>query len=224
MCRHTVIVVDDHELVRAGLVSLIQGFGGYEVIAQASDGAHAQRLAAEHQPDLMVLDLSMPRLDGAAALQGILRASPGTRVLVVSMHDTRGFVERALRAGAHGYLPKDTAASELHLALEALVQGRHYLSPALSGALVEVARGGPRAEAAEARPAAPALPLTPRQVEVLRMLATGKAAKEVAFDLGLSVKTVEAHRAQIMERLGIRDVARLVLYAVRHGLVDSDAG
>ncbi len=225
MTRHSLVVVDDHELVRAGLVSLIQDFGSFEVVAQGRDGADARRLAAEHLPALMVLDVTMPGQDGIAALPGILQASPATRVLVLSMHCGREIVVEALRRGAHGYLIKDVAARELQAALDALARGQRYLSPSISSAIVEVALGGAGPAAAQrpaARAAAPTL--TARQLEVLRLLAGGKAAKEIAFDLGLSVKTVEAHRAQIMERLGIRDLPRLVLYAVRHGLVDAGAG
>jgi DNA-binding NarL/FixJ family response regulator len=220
MSKHRVILADDHALVRAGLRSLIEELDDHEVIAEAEDGERAIELARQLQPDMMVLDVNMPRLDGIRALPLIKQASPATRVLIVSMYDGADFVMQALRAGADGYLLKDAAAMELTLALQALAAGRTYLSPAISSTVVQQALTStpPLAPA----PAATDLPLTPRQVEVLKGVVAGLSMKEIAFELHLSVKTVEAHRAQIMERLGVRNLPQLVLYAVRHGWVDPE--
>lgn len=227
--RRTVVLADDHQLVRAGLRSLIDDYDDYRVIGEADDGEQAVALAQQLQPALMVLDITMPRLNGIDALPRIKQASAQTRVLMLSMYDSGDFVMRALRAGADGYLLKDAAAVELTLALDALWAGRQYLSPAVSSTVVEraIASATATATAAAAAPAPPqvqphAVPLTPRQVEILKLLASGKSTKEIAFELGLSAKTVETHRAQIMERLNIRDLPRLVLYAVRMGLVSPD--
>ncbi len=216
----SVLIADDHALFRAGLVALLGGHAAYKVVGQASDGQQAVDMAAQLRPDLLLLDLSMPRLSGLSALPAIKAASPATRVLVVSMHDGREHVLRALREGADGYLLKDTSTAELGLALDALRQGRRYLSPAVSGDVVAAALGTDPPAPADLGPGLQLL--TARQIEVLRLLASGKAAKEIAFSLQLSVKTVETHRAQIMERLQIRDLPHLVLFALRHGLIDAE--
>jgi len=213
----TVILADDHQLVRAGIRSLIEDFAGFQVVGEADDGEKAVALATEVQPDVVLMDITMPRLGGIDALPRLKQASPASRVLILSMYDGSDFVMQALRGGADGYLLKDAAAIELQLALEAVVAGRRYLSPAVSGTVVSCAL-----QPSSPAQGSPQALLTPRQVEILKLLASGKGAKEVAFELGLSVKTVETHRAQIMERLHIRDLPRLVLYAVRHGLVSVD--
>ncbi|MCW7541095.1 response regulator transcription factor [Aquabacterium sp. A7-Y] len=219
--RKTVVLADDHQLVRAGLRSLIEDFGDYQVLGEAQDGEEAIALVLRLQPDVLLLDITMPRLTGLDALPRIKQASAGTRLLIVSMYDSADFVMQALRLGADGYLLKDSAAVELQLALDAVTSGQRYLSPAVSGTVVEHALS----HAADTRPAPlppGASPLTPRQIEILTLLASGKGMKEIAYDLGLSVKTVETHRAQIMERLNIRDLPRLVLYALRQGLISPD--
>lgn len=221
----TVGLVDDHALFRAGLCSLIDDMAGYEVVAQAHSGDGAIQLAAAHRPHLLLLDIAMPGLNGIDALPHIKQASPATRVLMLSMYDSADFVMQSLRAGADGFLLKDAAAVELHLALQSLSLGRYYLSPAVSSAVVEEALA-PRAGATP-RPERPAsrhddLPLTPRQTEILQLVVTGRTIKEIAHQLQLSAKTVEAHRAQILKRLDLRNVPQLVLYAVRHGLIPPD--
>lgn len=225
--RHSVVLADDHQLVRAGLRSLIEEFDHYEVVCEADDGEQAIACVQRLQPDLLVLDITMPRLNGLQALPRVREASPHTRTLIVSMHESADFVMQALRAGAHGYLLKDGAAVELQIALEALRNGQRYLSPAVSSTVVEqaLARAGDGPVSAPApldALDADAIPLTPRQLEILKLVVSGRSMKEIAYDLGLSVKTVETHRAQLMERLGIRDLPRLVLYAVRRGLVSID--
>lgn len=225
--KQTVAIVDDHKLVRAGLRSLIEDFGEYEVAAEAEDAMGAVDVADRLKPDLMILDITMPGISGLEVLPTVKSLSPRTQVLIMSMYDSHDFVMKALRQGANGYLLKDFAAVELQLALMSLSAGRRFLSPSVSDAVVEQALSSEASGAGGVRGTPHAL-LTPRQLEVLTRIAGGQAAKEIAFDLGLSAKTVETHRAQIMERLGIRDIPRLVLYAVKHGLVspsgDGDDG
>lgn len=219
MCPLTIVIADDHALFRAGLRALIDSEGPGRIVAEASSGSEALDAVKRHQPHVLLLDLHMPHVGGMEALPSIRAASPATRVLVISMDDRPETVVRALTAGASGYLVKDAAATELQAALAAISAGRRYIGSSISTAVLEHALG-----AASLLPSAPAPApaLTERQVEILRLLASGRSTKEAAFDLGLSVKTVEAHRAQIMQRLQIRDLPRLVLYAVRHGLVSPE--
>lgn len=212
-----VILADDHNLVRSGLVALLQEIPGVSVLAQAADGDELLALVAQHQPDVVITDISMRRMSGLEALARIRETHPDTRVLVLSMYANPEFVEQALRAGAAGYILKDAATVELELALEAVRRGDRYLSPQISTQVIERLLTGDGARAGEA-----ANGLTPRQTEILARIARGQSTKEIAFDLGLSVKTVETHRATIMERLGIRDVPGLVRYAVKCGLVRLD--
>ena len=214
-CR--VLLADDHPLVRAGIRSLLEGIEGIAVVAEASDGAEAVRLTQELRPDLVIVDITMKPMNGLDALREIKKVLPQTLVIVLSMHVTEGFVMQSLKLGASGYLLKDAATSELELAVRAVRRGERYLSPAVSRQLVEKVIA-----LSESRQTAEANPLTARQQEILRLIALGNATKEIAYSLGLSVKTVEAHRAQIMERLGIRDIPGLVLYAVRNGIITLD--
>jgi DNA-binding NarL/FixJ family response regulator len=207
-----VLLVDDHALVRAGMRSLLREIEGVEVVAEASDGAEALRLAARENPDVILLDIAMKGMNGLDAAARLREQQPGAKVIVLSMHTSEEYVLLALRAGAAGYLIKDSATSELELALKAVARGETYLSPAISRQVVE---GYVQRVGAAATPD----PLTPRQREVLKRIAEGRSTKEIAYELKLSVKTVETHRAQVMERLGIRDVAGLVRYAMRAGLV-----
>lgn len=210
------LLVDDHALVRAGLRTLLESIDGVAVVAEAGNGEEALRLAAELQPDLVVMDIAMPRLSGLDAAAHIREALPGTRVLVLSMHASEDYVRRALRSGASGYLLKDAAAVELELAVRAVICGETYLSPRVSTQVVDQYVRGPGV------PPGPVDALTPRQREILQLIAKGRSTKQIAHQLSLSVKTVETHRAQLMERLGLRDVASLVRLAIRAGLVASD--
>ena len=219
----TLLLADDHALVRAGLRALIEAGGRWRIVAEAATGEETLQALRLHRPRLLLLDLCMPQLNGQQVLPQVHEASPQTRVLVVSMDDRPATVVDALAAGASGYLVKDAAADELNEALEAVGAGRRYIGRSVSTAVIEHALGTPPPPAPAPAPDQ-ALPLTARQVEILRLLASGHGTKQIAFDLGLSVKTVEAHRAQIMQRLQIRDLPRLVLYAVRQGLVSPDDG
>jgi DNA-binding NarL/FixJ family response regulator len=212
MAALRVLLADDHALVRAGMRSLLRDIPGVEVVGEAADGAEALAVAARERPDAVLLDIAMKGMSGLEAAARFREQLPGVKVIILSMHASEEYVLQALRAGAAAYLIKDSATAELELALKSVMRGETYLSPAISRQVVEgyVRRMG--AGAAED-------PLTPRQREVLKGIAEGRTTKEIAFALGLSVKTVETHRAQVMERLGIRDVAGLVRYAMRTGLV-----
>jgi DNA-binding NarL/FixJ family response regulator len=211
----TILIADDHALFRAGLRALLAELAPGEAVLEAADGAEAVRLAAAHAPELVFLDIAMPVLGGLAAAAQIKAAQPATRVIVLSMHLNEEYIRRALAAGADGYLAKDSAPSELRVAVEAVRAGRHYLSPAAASLLIQQAMPGIRGSD-------PLQLLSPRQTEVLRMVAEGKSTKEIARELGLSPKTVDIHRAQIMQRLDIHDVAGLTRFAVRVGLVGTE--
>jgi DNA-binding NarL/FixJ family response regulator len=210
MASLRVLLVDDHALVRAGIRSLLRDIEGVEVVGEAADGAEALAIAGRERPDAVLLDIAMKGMSGLETAARFRELHPGVKVLILSMHASEEYVLQALRAGAVAYLIKDSATAELELALKSVMRGETYLSPAISRQVVEgyVQRVGAGDD-----------PLTPRQREVLKRVAEGRSTKEIAFHLGLSVKTVETHRAQIMERLGIRDVAGLVRYAMRTGLV-----
>jgi DNA-binding NarL/FixJ family response regulator len=211
-----VLLADDHALVRAGLRKLLESLSGVAVVGEAGDGREALALVASKSPDLVLLDITMPGLNGLEAAERIGREHPGTRVILLSMHASEEHVLRALRAGAAGYLPKDAALGELELAINAVRKGETYLSPAVSRHVSDyVRRTGAETEPRES--------LTPRQREILQLIAEGQSTKRIAGTLGVSVKTVETHRSQLMEKLDIHDVAGLVRYAIRIGLVSPDS-
>lgn len=212
-----VLLADDHALVLAGIRALIEELGDIQIVAEASNGREAVALAKQHQPDLVVMDISMKELNGIDATAQIVADVPSTRVLILSMHTTEDFVRRALKAGASGYLVKDSAPLDLQMAIAALMRDEIYLSPRVSKHVISgFLAGQPKHEESSIDT------LTSRQREILQMIAEGKSTKEIAFQLGVSVKTVETHRAALMERLDIHDIAGLVLYAVRHRLISVD--
>lgn len=202
-----VVLADDHDLVRTGIKAVLDAIPGVEVIAEASDGEELLAVLESVRPDVVITDISMPGLDGLAALQQIRERHPGLRVLVLSMFETSDFIKRAVASGASGYVLKGSSAQELEQALRTVVTTGSYFSRSVTQQLL--------------KPAEPSLndQLTDRQIEILTLLARGMSAKEIGFELGLSSKTVDAHRARIMERLGLSEVASLTLYAVRKGLV-----
>ena len=210
-----ILIADDHALFRAGLRALLSGIEGVEIVGESADGLAAVELAASTRPDLVFLDIAMPRLNGIAAAERIKAAQPGVRVIVLSMHLTEEYIRRALAAGADGYMLKDLAPSELHLAVRAVMAGGHHLSPAAATLLVKQALPGLKSSD-------PLQALSPRQREVLRMVAQGHSTKEIARSFDLSTKTVDIHRAQIMQRLDIHDIAGLTRFAIKAGLVDAD--
>jgi DNA-binding NarL/FixJ family response regulator len=208
-----VLLADDHTMVRAGFRSLIEGMQGFEVVAEAADGREALELAERLRPDVVLSDIAMPELGGLELTSRLAEAVPEARVLILSMHRDPGYVRQAVRSGARGYLLKSSGPEELEQALLAVARGEAYFTPSAAAPLADALRDGDR-------PAE----LTRRQVEVLRLVASGRSNKQVALALGLSIKTVETHRAQLMERLGVREVAGLVRYAIEHGLADPHPG
>ena len=210
------LLADDHALFRAGLRLLLRGIADTEVVAEAGDGHDAIALAEQHRPDIVLMDISMKGRNGIEATAHIRRLLPETRVIILSMLESEDFIAHALRAGASGYLLKDSAEPELELALAAVTRGETYLSPRVSKHLVEAYLRGAPLEVS------PLALLSARQREILRMIAEGRSTKEIAFELGVSVKTVETHRAQVMERLDIRDVPGLVRFAIRNGIISPD--
>jgi DNA-binding NarL/FixJ family response regulator len=209
-----VVLADDHTLVRAGIRSLLERIPGIEVVGEADTGLEALALIGAHQPDVALIDIAMPGLNGLDVATRVASDWPQVRVIVLSVHANEEYVAQALRAGAVGYLLKDSATAELDLALEAVCRGETYLSPAISRTVISgyLARHAGAGRGTES-------PLTPRQREILTLLAGGKSTKEIAGMLSLSAKTVETHRAQLMERLNIHDVPGLVKYALHLGLI-----
>jgi DNA-binding NarL/FixJ family response regulator len=225
-----VILADDHNLVRAGISNILKGLPGVEVVAEASDGREALELVLRHRPDVALLDIAMPGLNGLDAAERIVKEAPSTRVVILSMHSSESYVAQALRVGVAGYVLKDASIDEMPLLLRSVMRGETYLSPGISKQVVDALRsrmsgtpGTSTSPGGGSLPSSPADILTPRQRETLQLIAEGKSTKEIAYLLALSVKTVETHRAQIMERLDIRDVAGLVRYAIRAGLVSSES-
>lgn len=209
-----VLLADDHTLLRAGVRSLLEKLPGVEVIGEAADARAALALLEKQRPDVVLMDLAMPGLNG---LEGTARAAaqfPDVRILILSMHADEEHVLRALEAGAAGYLVKDAVPAELELAVRAVARGETYLSPAVAKHVVTARARGVAGPTSLER-------LTPRLREVLQLVAEGHTTKEIARILNTSPKTVENHRARLMERLDIRDVAGLVRYAIQNGLIDS---
>jgi DNA-binding NarL/FixJ family response regulator len=215
-----VLLADDHTIVRAGVRALVAAIPGVEIVGEAGDGQQALALIREKHPDVALVDVSMPGMNGLDLAARVAREAPQTRVAVLSMHGTPAHVAQALRAGVKGYVLKDAAAEELPLLLRAVMRGETYLSSAISRHVVDGFLGRDGAPATGTTPAPDNL--TPRQREILQLVAEGKSTKDVARLLDLSVKTVEAHRGQIMERLEIHDLAGLVRYAIRTGLVSPE--
>lgn len=213
MKRIRVLLAEDHDLVRAGLRLLLESMAGIEVVGEASDGRTAVELARSLGPDVVLMDLMMPGLNGLDATARIVAARPGPHVVILSMNSGEESVLASLRAGAVGYLLKNVRPVELELALGAAARGETYLCSAVSGHLVD--RVVSRSRAAESSWDL----LTPRQREVLQLVAEGHTSKEIARRLDISVRTAETHRTQLMEALDIHDVAGLVRYALRKGLI-----
>jgi DNA-binding NarL/FixJ family response regulator len=202
-----VVLADDHELVRSGIKALLSMVDGVEVIAEAADGSELVSLVDSVRPDLVMTDISMPGMDGITAISQIHNRHPEIRILVLSMYDTVDFVKRAVASGACGYLMKDAPPFELEQAVRSVMTMGNYFSPAIAQRLLQPSEPTASDE------------LTQRQLEILKLIAQGRASKEIAFELGLSPKTVDVHRARIMDRLQLNDIASLTLYAVRKGLI-----
>jgi DNA-binding NarL/FixJ family response regulator len=202
-----VVLADDHDLVRSGIKALLSTVDGVQVVAEARNGTELVALLDTVHPDIVMTDISMPGMDGITAIAEIHSRHPDVKVIVLSMYDTVDFVKRAVSNGACGYLMKDAPPFELEQALRSVMATGSYFSAAVAQRLLQ--------------PSEPSVDdeLTQRQVEILTLIAQGKSAKEIAFELGLSPKTVDVHRARIMERLDVHDIAGLTRYAVKHRLV-----
>lgn len=204
-----VVLADDHVLVRQGLKSLLER-EKFQVVAEASDGQELIRQAETHHPDIAVLDISMPTLNGIEAARELARSSPQTKVILLTQHEEEQYIHEALQVGVKGYVLKSQVASDLVHAMQQVSRGGIYLSPGVSRAVVDAYRS---------KSERPSDPLSGRERQVLQLIAEGKSTKDVASLLGISVKTAESHRSRLMQKLDIHETASLVRYAVRRGLV-----
>jgi two-component system response regulator NreC len=214
-----VLLADDHAMLREGLAILIDGQSDMEVVAQACDGAEALQLARETNPDIAVLDVSMPALGGAEATERIRETCPHTRVVALTRHADQGYVRRLLQAGADGYVLKKSAADTLITAIRTVAQGGTYVEPALAGTLLQRAFGSTRMGTSTAQ----GEDLSEREEEVVRAIAWGRSNKEIAGELGLSIKTVESYKAAALDKLGLRSRAEIVRFAMGRGWLTEDS-
>jgi DNA-binding NarL/FixJ family response regulator len=213
-----VVLVEDHQIVRQGLRALLEGTDDVVVIAEADNGDDGVEMAKQHRPDVVVMDLNLPGLNGVDATKAIRQAVPETHVLILSMYSTEEHVRPAIRAGAEGYLLKGSGLSDLVAAIKAVSTGNAFFSPQVAKIVLDDSRraahgGGPDRAGSE---------LTPRERQILKLVAEGRSSPEIARDLNLSVKTVEGHRGRIMAKLDTKNVAGLVRHAIRLGLVSAD--
>ena len=215
---YRILIADDHEIVRRGLKSIIAGQPEYEIVGEALTGREAVELARRHKPDLIIMDIGMPELNGLEATRQVLKEFPGTEVLILTMHESEQVIREVLDTGARGYILKSDAGRELLAAVDALRRRKPYFTTKVSEmVLTGYLRGGVRTEESGD---APRLQLTAREREIVQLLAEGKSNKEVAAALNISVKTAETHRARIMAKLNIRSIGELVRYAVRNRIVE----
>jgi DNA-binding NarL/FixJ family response regulator len=212
-----VMIVEDHALVRAGMRALLQKISGIEVVADVGDGWEALKAVQTSAPDLILMDIAMPGLNGLDATSRIMKESSTTRVILLSMYANEEYLRQALQVGALGYLLKGAELVELELAIKTVSHGETYLTPAVAKYAVDVYRNK------TGEPSSPLARLSGRQREILQLIAEGSTTKDIAQRLNLSVKTVETHRAQLMERLEIHDVPGLVRLAIRVGLIQADS-
>jgi two-component system response regulator NreC len=210
-----VLIADDHPLIRGGLRSLLEKSGGFTVVAEAADGYEAVELAALHKPDVVLLDVGMPRLNGTDAARYIGEKVPGVRVVMISMHADESYVLRALKAGALGYLLKASPEAEILAAIRAVASGNAYFSPSITRILVEEYVTEMRRRGVEDSYDL----LSLREKEIMQLLVSGKSNREISDLLHLSISTVETHRNNIFQKLGVHNLPELILYAVRKGLV-----
>ncbi len=214
-----IILADDHKLVRAGIKSLLDNSGGIIVIGEASNGRDAITLTAQLKPDMVVLDLAMPELNGLEAAARIKKEHPAIKTVILSMYTDEEYVIHALKSGASGYLLKDSAPGELILAINTVMKGEIYISPSISKDGINDYLSRQKNTSQQEESLAGKKTLTSRQREVLQLIAEGNSTKEIADKLFISIKTVETHRAQLMKKLGIFDIAGLVKYAIKIGLI-----
>jgi len=212
-----ILIADDHEMIRRGLRNLLEKHSGWEVCGEAANGRQAVELATKLHPDVVLLDLSMPEMNGLEATHQIKKALPNTEILVFTIHETDDFVRDALRAGALGYLLKSDAAMHVTAAVDALCAHKPFFTGNVSKSMLEVYLARHRESVGDASPVAQ---LTAREREIVQLLAEGRSNKSVSALLGVSVKTAETHRAAVMKKLGLKSLAELVRYAIRNRMVE----
>ena len=208
-----IVLADDHQVLREGICSLLEKQGNMEVVAQADDGRTAVRLVRDLQPDIIIMDIAMPDLNGIEATRQIRAESPDVKVIALSMHSDRRFVAEMLKAGASGYLLKNSAFQQLTNSIRTVMEGRNYLCPEIGEIVIN-----DYIKKLSANETSAVSPLTPREREVLQLIAEGNSTKEIASNLSVSIKTADTHRQQIMKKLNCRSVAELTKYAIREGL------
>ena len=218
--KKTILIVDDHPLVREGLISILKPAAGYEVVGQAANARDAISMVKRHGPDLVLLDLSLPDKSGLDLSSEIRTTSPSTRILIVSMHSKVDYIVKAFQAGANGYMTKESATESLLVGIDRVLNGEYYMDGGVSHRVVEKLINTPDKELKITDAAYETL--TPREQEIMVLLAEGNSAKDAAAKLFISPKTVENHRANIMNKLGLHSTLELVRYAARLGLVDID--
>jgi len=216
MNRVRILIADDHELLRRGLVATLGEMADWSVVGQAANGREAVALATQLQPEVVVLDITMPELNGLEATRQILDAAPETRVLILSVHESEQVVREVLAAGAQGYLLKSDAGRELVTAVQALLNNKPYFTSRVAQMVLQGFLNAPMSPGGGHETSR----LSPREREIVQLLAEGKTTKEVAALLGISTKTAETHRANVMRRLGFRSVVELVRYAIRNGIIE----
>src|SRR6267378_1562787 len=216
--KYRVLIADDHAIMREGVRALLVSDGSIEVVAAVDNGRDAVRLAVALKPDLAVMELTMPQMDGLSAIRELVQRAVPTRILVLTTHKTEEHVRASLKAGAWGYVVKDASAAELMLAIHSVAQGKKFVSPAVAERVVT---GYLSADSPQAGVASPAELLTPREKQVLKLIAAGRRNREIAGCLSLSVKTVEKHRANVMKKLGLHSTAALTAFAIRDGTLSA---
>jgi DNA-binding NarL/FixJ family response regulator len=214
MTKTRVLIADDHEIVRHGISALVKTLSQFEVCGEATDGRIAVQKAKELKPDIVIIDIAMPQLNGLGATRQIMHERPSTKVLVLTMHDSEQVVREVLEAGARGYLLKSDAGRDLVTALDALQHNKTFFTSKISEMVLATFLNRRTAE-----PITGHLGLTSREREVIQLVAEGKSTKEVAVALGLSVKTADTHRSNLMRKLGVHSVSELVLYAIRNNII-----
>ena len=221
MKRTRILIADDHDVVRSGLKMLLRSHPGFSIVAEAADGEEAVRLAQEHKPDIAILDISMPRLDGIEATKIIKQTHPEIRIIILTVHEDEEYAYHVLRAGASGYVLKNASKKEIFEAIESAMSGERFFSRGISKIIVEgfIKRANDQAQG-EGRPQSPSSQkLTERETEVLQYIAQGFTNRQIADTLNLSFRTINTHRANIMQKLDIHDTAGLVRHAITIGLV-----
>jgi DNA-binding NarL/FixJ family response regulator len=214
--KFKIVIAEDYTIVRQGLKSLLESFSDFEVVGEAVNGKEAIESAGRLKPDLVLMDLSMPKTDGITAIKEIKRSRPQTRILALTVHKTEGHVRMALESGADGYIIKDASCTELEMAIRNILAGKSYLSPEISDGIIQGYLSGIKAADTETKTGN----LTPREVEVLKLIAEGYKSKEIADYLSISINTVDKHRANLMRKLDLHNASALTHFALKEGLVD----